>query len=29
MIFEPEQLRRRAGQGIRQGFDDAGPLQLK
>ena len=24
MIFEPEQLRRRAGQGIRQGFDDAG-----
>ncbi len=29
MLFEPEQLRRRAGQGIRQGFDDAGPLQLK
>ncbi len=29
MLFEPEQLSRRAGQGIRQGFDDAGPLQLK
>lgn len=28
MLFEPEQLRRRAGQGIRQGFDDAGPLSL-
>ena len=27
MLFEPEQLSRRAGQGIRQGFDDAGPLQ--
>ncbi len=26
MLFEPEQLRLRAGQGIRQGFDDAGPL---
>ncbi len=26
MLFEPEQLARRAGQGIRQGFDDAGPL---
>ena len=26
MLFEPEQLRRRAGQGIRQGFGDAGPL---
>ncbi len=26
MIFEPEQLRERAGQGIRQGFADAGPL---
>jgi len=26
MLFEPEQLSRRAGQGIRQGFDDAGPL---
>jgi len=29
MLFEPDQLRRRAGQGVRQGFDDAGPLQLK
>jgi riboflavin synthase len=27
MLFEPEQLRRRAGQGVRQGFDDAGPLK--
>ncbi len=26
MLFEPEQLARRAGQGVRQGFDDAGPL---
>jgi riboflavin synthase len=26
MLFEPEQLRARAGQGIRQGFGDAGPL---
>jgi riboflavin synthase len=26
MLFEPEQLRRRAGQGIRQGFGHAGPL---
>lgn len=28
MLFEPEQLSRRAGQGIRQGFDDAGPITL-
>lgn len=28
MLFEPEQLSRRAGQGVRQGFDDAGPLSL-
>ena len=28
MLFEPEQLSQRAGQGVRQGFDDAGPLQL-
>ena len=28
MLFEPEQLRERAGQGVRQGFDDAGPLAL-
>ncbi|MFZ1062642.1 MAG: riboflavin synthase [Acidimicrobiales bacterium] len=27
MLFEPEQLARRAGQGVRQGFADAGPLQ--
>jgi riboflavin synthase len=26
MIFEPEQLARSAGQGVRQGFADAGPL---
>jgi riboflavin synthase len=26
MLYEPEQLTRRAGQGIRQGFADAGPL---
>ena len=26
MLFEPEQLARRAGQGVRQGFGDAGPL---
>ena len=26
MIFEPEQLSSRAGQGVRQGFGDAGPL---
>jgi len=28
MLFDPEQLSRRAGQGIRQGFGNAGPLQL-
>jgi riboflavin synthase len=27
MLFDPDQLSRRAGQGVRQGFDDAGPLQ--
>jgi riboflavin synthase len=26
MLYEPEQLTRRAGHGIRQGYDDAGPL---
>jgi riboflavin synthase len=26
MLYEPEQLTRRAGQGVRQGFADAGPL---
>src|SRR5580692_11506366 len=29
MLFDPDQLRRRAGQGVRQGFDDAGPLKDK
>jgi riboflavin synthase len=28
MLFEPEQLAKRAGQGIRQGFGDAGPLNV-
>ena len=28
MLFEPEQLARRAGQGVRQGFADAGPLDV-
>jgi len=27
MLYEPEQLTRRAGQGVRQGYEDAGPLQ--
>ena len=27
MLFEPDQLRERAGRGVRQGFDDAGPLE--
>ena len=26
MLFAPEELARRAGQGVRQGFGDAGPL---
>lgn len=26
MLFEPEELSRRAGTGVRQGFEDAGPL---
>jgi riboflavin synthase len=26
MLYEPEQLTRRAGQGIRQGYEDAGPI---
>jgi riboflavin synthase len=26
MLFDPEQLSRRAGTGVRQGFGDAGPL---
>jgi riboflavin synthase len=28
MLYEPEQLTARAGQGIRQGFAHAGPLDL-
>jgi riboflavin synthase len=28
MLFEPEQLAKRAGQGVRQGFGDAGPLNV-
>jgi riboflavin synthase len=27
MLFEPDQLARRAGTGVRQGFGDAGPLR--
>jgi riboflavin synthase len=27
MLYEPDQLVERAGKGIRQGFDDAGPFQ--
>jgi riboflavin synthase len=26
MLYEPEQLTRRAGRGVRQGYSDAGPL---
>jgi riboflavin synthase len=26
MLYEPEQLVRQAGQGVRQGYEDAGPL---
>jgi riboflavin synthase len=26
MLYEPEQLTRRAGQGVRQGYEDAGPI---
>lgn len=26
MVYEPEQLARRAGRGIRQGYEDAGPI---
>jgi len=26
MVFEPDQLTRRAGQGVRQGYGDAGPI---
>lgn len=27
MLYEPEQLARRAGQGVRQGYGDAGPIE--
>jgi riboflavin synthase len=27
MLYEPEKLIARAGQGVRQGFGDAGPLE--
>lgn len=27
MLFEPDQLAKRAGQGVRQGFSNAGPLE--
>ena len=28
MVYEPEQLTRQAGRGIRQGYDDAGPIAV-
>jgi riboflavin synthase len=28
MLYEPDQLTRRAGQGIRQGYSDAGPIPI-
>lgn len=28
MLYEPEQLQRRAGKGIRQGYADAGPIPV-
>jgi riboflavin synthase len=28
MLYEPEQLTRQAGQGIRQGYEDAGPITV-
>ena len=28
MLLDPQQLRERAGQGVRKGFDDEGPLTL-
>jgi riboflavin synthase len=27
MLYEPEQLERQAGRGVRQGYEDAGPLR--
>lgn len=29
LVLEPERLRQNAGQGLRQGFDDAGPVALR
>jgi riboflavin synthase len=28
MLYEPEQLTRQAGRGVRQGYEDAGPLAV-
>jgi riboflavin synthase len=28
MLYEPEQLTRQAGHGVRQGYEDAGPLRV-
>ncbi|MEE8182740.1 MAG: riboflavin synthase [Thermoplasmata archaeon] len=28
LLFKPEKLRRKAGKGARQGFEDAGPLEV-
>ena len=28
MLYEPEQLTRQAGRGVRQGYEDAGPLRV-
>jgi riboflavin synthase len=28
MLYEPEQLQRQAGQGVRQGYEDAGPIAV-
>jgi riboflavin synthase len=28
MLYEPEQLQRLAGQGVRQGYEDAGPIAV-
>ena len=27
MLYEPEQLSRRSGHGVRQGYEDAGPIE--
>jgi riboflavin synthase len=28
LLFKPEKLVKKAGQGLREGFEDAGPLRL-